>query len=242
MLRPILLSAAAVAILAACQMQTNTGQVTTPQERLMLSQEIIQSCEASRCQLLNLDSRLVADYAQIAGFAHVTELMASFSDFNDLNAIAPMSQLTGLHIGYTQLTDLSALSNFPNLQLLHAQGNFEVDDFSAIGRLTNLRELALGSNELGDGAFLRNLRRLQKLSLEDAGLTSLDALRNHPTLQDLDIIDATLPDDISVLTTIPNLRQISITDWSLNDAQKAVIAQLEARGVNVERQAVMIVC
>lgn len=242
MLRPILLSATAIALLTGCQMQAPEDDSSARERRLINSQNIIQSCELSRCQLLNLDSQLVLDYAQIAGFSHVSELMASYSDFDDLDAIAPMTQLRELHIGSTRLTDLSGLSNFPNLRLLHVQSNFQVTDFSAIGRLSNLEELAVGVNDLGDARFLRNLRRLQTLSLEDADLTSLEALRNHPTLQDLDIIGATLPDDISVLTTIPNLRKISITDWSLSDAQKAVIAQLEARGVNVELQAVMIVC
>lgn len=242
MLRSFLISVTAVAVLGGCQMQDTGPQVTTREERLQIAQDVIQNCERSRCQLLNLDSKLVEDYAQVARLDHVTSLMASFSEFNDLGAIAPMTQLTELHIGYTQLVDISGLSAFPNLRLLHVQGNAQVSDFSVIGRMQTLEELAIGRNDLGNAGFLRNLRRLKSLSLDGADISSLEALRGHPTLEVLDLTNADLPADLSVLRSIANLREVSVAEWDLTPQQKAIMDALSAQGVNVMYAPVVIVC
>lgn len=223
---------AAFALLMSCQMTDTGGTITTRDERLVLGQTVIEDCVRSECGRLNLDSQLVDDYASIAALTHVTAFMTSYSDFSDLNDIAAMTQLRELHIGQTQVDNLSGLRNFPNLTLLHAQG-LSVDDFSAIAQLRRLEELALGRGNVGDLAFVRGLRNLKNLSLENATITSLEALRNHPSLERLDLTGADMPDDISALRSLTNLKQISISDWDLSEAQRGVINQLQQSGVEV---------
>lgn len=155
---------------------------------------MINSCVATRCGLLNLDSKQVEGYTQIAALTHVTALMASYSDFDDLGDIAAMSQLRELHLGRTQVRDFSGLSQ--------------------------LQELALGGNAVGN----------------------LQVVRGHPRLEVLDLTSADLPADLSALITIPNLREISVTEWNLSDDQKAVVEQLRARGVDVQYEVAVIVC
>ncbi|MBU2993924.1 hypothetical protein Q4555_11175 [Octadecabacter sp. 1_MG-2023] len=217
------------------------SQVTTREERLLLGRTVIDDCVRSECGRLNLDSQLVEDYTPVAQMSHVTALMTSYTNFSNLSDIAAMSQLKELHIGVTQVSDLSGLSNFPNLRLLHAQG-LSVDDFSPIGQLRHLEELAIGANFVGDLSFVQELRSLKDLNLDGADVTSLAGLRNHPSIERLDFVDATLPDDFSVLRSLPKLRQISVSEWPLNEDQKLVIDALRDTGVEVLVEALMIVC
>ena len=240
--RPTLLAIALTA-LSACQLET--GDVPKRFEemqadRLAMTQVIVENCRDSICGRLNLDSGYLADYSQVADMSHVTAFMISYTDFNDLADIAPMTQLRELHIGRSQVTDLGGLSNFPNLTLLHAQ-NLQVQDYSSIGQLRDLQELALGGSDLGDMVFVRQLTQLKSLNLSGADITSLEGLRRHPSLEKLDL-DTSTEADFSVLTTIPNLREVYVTPWSLSEEQQAVIDALEAKGVTVMLEVAIIVC
>ncbi|MCF2905454.1 hypothetical protein L0666_10675 [Octadecabacter sp. CECT 8868] len=231
----------AFAVLSSCQMTDPGPQVTTREERLLLGRTVMDDCVRSECGRLNLDSQLVEDYTPVAQMGHVTAFMTSYTDFDGLSDIATMSQLNELHIGMTQVTDLGSLGNFPNLRLLHVQG-LSVEDFSPIGQLQNLEELAIGANAVGDLLFVRDLRSLKNLNLERAEVTSFSGLRNHPSIERLDLVDAALPNDLSVLRSMPKLRQISVSQWSLNEDQQLVIDALRDSGVEVLVEALMVVC
>ena len=240
MLRFIALPAA-LSLLMSCQM-TDTGSTTTTREdRLVLGQSVIDDCVRSECGRLNLDSQLVEDYTQVATLTHVTAFMSSYTDFSDLSDIAAMTQLRELHIGQTQVSDLSGLSNFPNLTLLHAQG-LSVESYAAIGQLRRLEELALGRADVGDLSFLRGLRNLKNLNLDNSEISSMAVLRNNASIERLDLVDATLPDDISALRSMRKLNTISISAWSLTEDHQAVIAALRSAGVTVLVEAAIIVC
>ncbi len=241
-IRPALCAIALTAV-SACQLGTGTAQRTSAEiqaERIANTLAMVAACRASECGRLDLDRGLLTDYSVVADMTHVTAFMASFTEFSDLSTIAPMTQLRELHIGQSQVTDLSGLRNFPNLTLLHAQG-LTVTDFSAVGELRGLEELALGRADLGDMAFLRPLTRLKSLNIEGASVTSLEVLRGHRWLEVLDL-PGDLPDDISALLTIPNLRVLSVDEFRLNSEQKAVIATLRERGVDVPVAVAVIVC
>lgn len=240
MIRSVIL-ASTFFTLASCQM-VDQPQTTTREDRIAAGLTVISDCGQTECGRLNLDSRLVEDYAIIAPLTHVTAFMTSYSDFSSLDDIATMSQLRELHIGQTQISDLSGLSNFPNLTLLHAQNLSNVTDFSPIGQLNGLTELAIGGNKVGDMAFLRGMSRLSALNLQYAEVSSLDVLRRLPALERLDLISADLPDDISALLRIPNLKVVAVTDWDMSEAQEAVLDQLRAKGVSVEYEIAVIVC
>ena len=235
--------AAALTVLSACQLETGGTPQTFEEmqaERLAVTQAKVENCRDSLCGRLNLDSGYLADYSQVADMPHITAFMASFTDFNDLADIAPMVQLRELHIGRTQVTDLSGLSNFPNLTLLHAQ-DLQVNDYDDIAQLRGLQELALGGSDVGDMIFVSKLTALRSLNLSRADISSLEALRRHPSLEKLDL-DLSTEADFSVLLTIPNLKEIYITPWSLSEAQQAVIDALEAKGVIVTQEVAVIVC
>ncbi|NBT32228.1 MAG: leucine-rich repeat domain-containing protein [Rhodobacteraceae bacterium] len=209
--------------------------------RLREGEAILSDCIATQCSTLDLDGKRLADYGAINGLTHVKVLMLSYTDFDDLSDIAGMTQLTELHIGQTALTDLSGLSSFPNLRLLHAQSNYSVSDFTPIGRLTTLEELAVGNWQMTSAAFVGSLRRLKRLDVSVANLDTAQGIANHPSLEVLDIGEAA-PPDLGFLTTIPHLKRLSIGEPYGNDAGAAVLDRLKARGVEVTRIEAVVVC
>ena len=233
----------AFGILCACQ-STSPSQQSATERRIATTETEIATCITDTCERLNIDRGHLSDFSVLGDLTHVTALRMSWTDFADLNDITAMNQLRELHISSTQISDLSALSAFPDLDILHLQWSSQVEDFSPITQIPSLKELALGGNNMGDMAFVAQLRDLDGLSLIDGSVTSLEALRDHPTLSRLDVRGADLPDDFSALLTMPNLKMVSISVGSRTETQKQVIDELKARGVVVEEilDAVVVIC
>lgn len=241
MIRPIFLIPA-IFLLASCQSATNE---TSPAERRVAATEVkLAECVTAGCERLNIDRGDLTDFSVLAELDHVEALRMSWTDFSDLNDIAPMTQLRELHVSSTQVADLSGLTAFENLDILHLQWSKEVSDFSPIGELTTLTELALGGNSVDDMEYVASLINLDGLSLTSSKMSSMAALIGHPSLTRLDLEMAQLPEDISALLTIPNLRVVSVTPRRLTDRQMIVVEVLRAKGVRVDEilEAVVTIC
>jgi len=238
-------SATALMLMTACQMDTGTARpdfATMQAERLANTMTIVETCRASECARLNLDSGLLEDYTSIVELSHVTAVMMSYTNFGDLDQISAMSQLRELHIGQTNVTDLSGLTNFPNLRVLHAQ-DLDVTDYSAIAGLRSLEELAVGGSGVTDIAFVSTLANLKTLNISRSYVTDLSPLAGLQRLETLDMMGMDLPDDLTPLLRIRNLKSISISDWgTATPAQQTVLDQLDARGVEILREVVAVVC
>ncbi len=231
-------------LLSACQMETGTPPISFEEmqaARLAQSMAAVEACRASECGRLDLDSGLMEDYGVIADMTHVTALMMSFTDFETLGDIAAMTQLRELHIGVTRVSNIDGIGALSGLKLLHIQDN-PIDDYTPLAALRGLEELAMGNSEAGDLRYLSGLRRLRALNLDNAAIDSFEGLRGHPSLQTLDLVDAALPADLSPLLSIPNLREVTVSDFSLSPEQQAVIDQLAARGVEIVAISVVVVC
>lgn len=183
----------------------------------------------------------IANYSELAALSHVTVLMLSYTTFSDLADIAPMTQLQELHIGQTEVQDLTGLAAFPNLRLLHLQG-VRPESWAPLAQLTQLRELAVGNADMNDFSFIARLPQLQRLRITNAASDAdLSGLGRHPGLQSVDITDIALT-DISPLLRLPNLKEVSLASYDA-ETHAAVLAQLRARGVKVNLvENVVVVC
>jgi len=236
----LIISALCVSAFLGCAPEPQTPRDT----RFLNTQEKIALCISQNCETLNIDRGDMEDFSELAALTHVRALRMSWTDFDDLNDIAAMPQLEELHVSSTQLRDLNGLDAFPMLRVLHVQWNSELDDFSPIGGVTTLTELALGGNDVGDMAFVANLSNLDGLSLVNGTVSSFEALRSHPNLSRLDLEATDMPADISPLLSIPGLKMVSIRNVGHTAAQKAVFDELRAKGVVVEdiQDAVVVIC
>ncbi|QXT40775.1 leucine-rich repeat domain-containing protein [Gymnodinialimonas ceratoperidinii] len=201
----------------------------------------LDACVAEACTTLNLDGYGMRDYNAVAGLAHVTSLMVSYTDFADLSELAAMSQLRELHMGMTEVTDLDGLAAFPNLEVLHAQ-YLEPQSFAPVAGLARLRELAVGSAGLDDLSFVAQMPALHRLLVVNSvqGL-DLSPLAGHPGLRALDL-RASDGMDLRPLLTLPNLQEVALSriGEDIDPTQAQVVAQLRARGVSVDLDAIVV--
>lgn len=220
------------------------GSAPPTENRIALANEAIRDCASTQCAQLRLDGTYVENFSRVARLNHIEELMISYTNFDDLPHVIHMQNLRKLHIGGTGVTDLSPFEDedFPRLTLLHAQ-QLNVSDFSSLSYLHELEELALGYNRVGDLAYLANLTALRALNLTGARIESFDGLHRHPSIETLDLVDATLPLDLSTLLTMPRLKQMSISGYvPYSPSQIAVIDELRKRGVEISEELGMVVC
>lgn len=218
---------AVLTLIAACEDQAPS---LPPQET---GQDIVDDCIASRCTILDLDSRHLDDYGQLAALDHVEVLMISYTDFSDLSALAPLRQLRELHIGATDVTNLSGLAAFPQLEVLHVQ-DLQAQDYSAIRQLRQLQELAIGFAPLTSLDLVQDLPALRRLSAPGTDVTDLNGLEGHPALEVIDL-SLTFDLDFAPLLTLPRLKEATLEYYGPEPAgselNRDTIRALEERGV-----------
>ena len=221
----------AVGLVAAMSLASCEVEPPVDYEALALERgaAVVAECAAVRCERLDLDGARLADFSVLNGMDHVTALMVSYSNFDDLADIAGMTQLTELHIGSTQVADLSGLSVFENLRLLHAQGLYTVEDFTPLHQMTGLSELAIDVPEDGSIGYIAGLTQLETLSILSGTIGDLAPLAGHPSLRVLNI-EAGVPEDTSALLSMPRLQEISLNFWAVDDATRQALTD---RGVAV---------
>lgn len=198
---------------------------------------IVADCMAVQCDRLDLDSARLTDFSVLNEMPHVTALMVSYSNFDDLGDIAEMSQLRELHIGGTAVTDLSGLAGFGNLELLHVQNMYEAPDLAPVYALTGLTELAVDVTNADGIGYVADMRGLERLMLMSGQINDLTPLSGHPSLRDLSI-QAGTPEDDSALLDIRGLERLEM-NWGELDEE--TLRVLDGRGVIYEEIA-LIVC
>ena len=251
MLRKILHSTLGAAImvlgLAACDQmlggetdaQRTAREAEWQANMLIRGNAALEACIASQCKVLNIDGMRLEDFTVLNGLTHVTVLMASRTNFDNLNDISEMRQLKELHITSTSVADLTGLDHFPRLKVLHVDGLDPSVDISPVAQLTGLTDLAIGVLNVDDDAsFIQRMRRLENLVIYWQGEADISVLRGHPSLRNVDILGV-LPDDQSALLTMPKLKAIMIDNAYSLDPD--IREELERRGV-YEEDLTVIVC
>ena len=123
-------------------------------------------------------------------------------DYCSINNINPL-EVNLLKFVNNELTDISGIKLFKNLQQLFLQNN-KIKDISVIINLNNLEKLYLFENKIKNISFLKNLKNLKELSLANNEIK-----------------------DISVLKYLNNLKFLSINDLKLDSDQIQYIKSLE---------------
>ena len=98
----------------------------------------------------------------------LTEL--DITDYCNLNDINP-DNITELNLKYNNLTDISGIKLFKNLNTLYLNSN-ELTDISVLKYLIKLKELYLNNNKITNISVLKNLTNLINLDIENLELES----------------------------------------------------------------------
>lgn len=168
-----------------------------------------------------------------------------------------MSQLTSLDIG-ENVTDVQDLKYATNLQSISINAD-NVKNLPVLCELSRITSVSFGFRKKTDLSFMKNMRHVERIDFNNAEIVGGDisCLISSPKLKELFYYDPNGSGiaflrganalerlelwhafgengDISVLKTLPELRTLEILTYnSASDAQRAVYAELIAKGVSV---------
>ena len=102
---------------------------------------------------------------------------------SNLSGLDAFPSLMYLKVDYAGLTDISALTQFPDLLGLNLTDCERLTDFSPLMSLSNLEELSIESDQLKSIDFIKNMPALNSLSIESTQISSVGALTECPQLE-----------------------------------------------------------
>ena len=135
----------------------------------------------------------------------------------------------------SQITDISALKYFKNLENLDIQFH-KISEISALADMTNLKALAIGGNQITDISPLSGLTKLDFLSLFNCMADDYTPLKNLAQLKTLFLGYSTI-EDVSVLGGLTELETLTLNDTRVSDvsplADLTKLKRLELADSNV---------
>jgi hypothetical protein len=130
--------------------------------------DIYESDLAWLTSLSDLDKDLDNNIIDLTGLEYCTSLTTLWLPVNQINNIAPLSNLVNLstlYLGWNNISDISPLSNLTRLTSLDLRNN-QISDISVLSSLTSLMKLYLSSNQISDISALSSLTSLTRLYLD----------------------------------------------------------------------------
>lgn len=185
---------------------------------------------------LYLPGNKVQDISPLLSLPKLSGLELKGNGITDISAFSSLTNLTYLSLEYNKVIDITPLSSLTKLSTLNLSSN-GIGNISALSSLTNLQKLYLDSNQIVDVSPLSSLTKLSELSLSRNKIDDISALSSLTSLKELWINNNNIT-DIQPLVANTGLSQgdaVRLQDNPLSATQVDVyIAQLKARGVNVE--------
>lgn len=132
------------------------------------------------------------------------------SSVNSLQGLELFPNLERLTIEGSDLTEIKEVVAVKNLKHLTLNNFDDLRDFSVFSVLGNLESLRIESETLKDLGFIENMNQLRKLEVADAAIISVDALTSRPELETLVIENCDELKDLSGVTGLVNLKNLSI--------------------------------
>jgi len=179
------------------------------------------------------DNEDPVEIREIAGidklFNLITFSIEGYEELSDISAVGQLNSLESLTVSYSQVKDISVLSNLTLLKFLDLSVNRELTDISAlehihaltslklsaanitslapIENLTSLITLDLSGNHISDITPIANLKALTHLYLSENNISSLSALAELDSLVYLDLYNNKIS-DISPLSGLDSLKTL----------------------------------
>ncbi len=165
------------------------------------------------------------------------------------NSIKALQDVKTLDLGFNQLTDISVLSNLPNIMNLDLSGN-QLTDISVLSCLSNVINLDLGWNQLTDISALSNLKQLKSLNLgitlslklseffrisQSMGIDNVSSFKHQNQINDISALkgltrlvtlnlSSCAINNISVLSHLTRLKTLVL--WSNNISDISALSDL----------------
>ena len=194
--------------------------------------------EKSDLEGLNNLSAYSRGIKNLSGLEYCINLTDLHLGRNEISDVKPLANLTGierLYLESNKISDITPLSNLTNLTQLHL-GDNNLKKISALSDLTGLTRLWLGDNQIRDITPLSNLINLNWLGLYNSGINDVAPLANLPNLTVINLERNSISDIAPLISNggIGDGDTVDLRDNPLSEASITLyIPQLEARGVIV---------
>lgn len=129
----------------------------------------------------------------------------------DLSAVSAYTSLECLVLDADTLTDITGLSQVPQLTALYIKSGDKIDDFSELYNMPQLEQLSIRSAGLNDIGFVSGMDNLRYLELEKTNVVDISALADcADTLTGLYLTDDYKIEDISPVMACTGLEELQL--------------------------------
>ncbi len=157
----------------------------------------------------------LTDFSPIMSLGNLEELSIQSDQLKSIDFVRNMPALVSLSIESTQVSSVDALEDCPQLEYLYLylSGSYSMTDFSVIGNLVSLNELALemSSNYNGVMPSFENLTSLTALHLK--GVRDISGIKDAVNVMYLSLEECN--GDPASVEAIGSLQQV--TELTIND-------------------------
>lgn len=179
---------------------------------------------------LHLTANVITNLTPLASLRNLRVLILGnigFSEYDsDIAAqhssnidLIPLSNLTNLQelqiYGTPNIENFTPLSSLINLRLLNLSES-QIKDIKFLSSLTNLEELYLISNQIKDVAPLSRLTKLQHLHIYNNQIEDITAVAALTKLQILFLSNNQI-NDVTPLSPLTNLQELELSDNQITD-------------------------
>ncbi len=164
---------------------------------------------------LTLGKDIGTDITQVE-MESLESLEAVGSGIRNLIGLEFATNLTKLHLGLNEISDLAPLKDLTSLIELDLHRNQRISDVSPLKNLTNLKHLSLRGNIISDISSLKDLATLTFLHIGYNNISDLSPFKNLTTLTFLNLDDNRVS-DLSALKDLTNLTELHLDDNKISD-------------------------
>lgn len=159
----------------------------------------------------------VMDIQAIANMAQLKELYLEGVQAKDYTALSGLIKLEKLSLPFTNINDLSPLRNLTNLQVLDLTGCSNITDIRALSGMTELRDLNLDGVPITEVKALSTLKKLEQLDLADTKVENLVPLKDLANLKTLILFYNFDLKDLSPLKNLTSLKMLNFADTGVTE-------------------------
>lgn len=157
----------------------------------------------------------VNDYSVFMSLTGLEELSIQSTQIKSIDFVSVMPNLTYFGLEDSKVTNIDALSNCPNLTSLYLMNNYDVEDYTAIGELTQLTALTVFKHTDSPIPSLDKLTALEQASFGKLWEGELSLVTAAPNISQL-YLDHSFDDRLELLADLP-LEYLALVDCSLDD-------------------------
>ena len=157
---------------------------------------------------------------------NITALDLSHNELTDISGIKLFKNLEELILPYNKIVNISVLKDLNNLKTLDMESN-EINDISVLKKMKYLQLLILGYNNIKKLSNIKHLKNLVYLNLGNNKLTDIFELKYLNKLQILKLNHNNLIKNISVIKDLTDLKTLDIRSLELESDQIQYIKSLK---------------